>query len=198
MLTNIERFAPWLLVLLLAGCTPPQGVVREVRVPVVEVTREDAVMRHVLAYYDRLGRMTDEERNGERLRLGENPTLPQDVVEQALVLGQTRGSGDVTRAIALLLGLTRSTEPDAAPWMPVARLLATTYMASQGEQRRLEDRLEKQAQQLRDSQKKQDQLGDKVDQLNQKLDALKAIELSLPSRPADAAPAAAPATKNAP
>ena len=63
---------------------------------------------------------------------------------------------------------------------PLARLLATRYT----EQRRLEDLLDKQTQQLRDVQRR-------LDQTNDRLEALKAIERSLTSRPAASSPAAA-------
>ena len=64
---------------------------------------------------------------------------------------------------------------------PLARLLASRY----AEQRRLEEQLDKQNQQLRDVQRR-------LDQTNERLEALKAIERSLTSR-SPAAPTSAPA-----
>ena len=60
-----------------------------------------------------------------------------------------------------------------------------------GEQRRLEDLLEKQNQQTRDVQRR-------LDQTNERLEALKAIERSLTSRPPPpaTAPASAPTSRN--
>ena len=62
---------------------------------------------------------------------------------------------------------------EAAAWAPWARLLA----GRAAEQRRLEEQFDRLAQQLRDSQRR-------IDQLSEKLEALKAIERSLgPKRP---------------
>ena len=107
------------------------------------------------------------------------------LLEQALLLAQGRSPADTARALALLETLARSPSPEQQPWQPLARLL----IARIGEQRRLEDQLERQAAQLRDSQKT-------VQQLNEKLEALKAIERSLTQRatpPPPASPSSAPA-----
>jgi cell division septum initiation protein DivIVA len=59
------------------------------------------------------------------------------------------------------------------------------------DQRRLEDQVERQAQQMRDNQRDNQR---RVDQLNEKLEALKAIERSIGSR---TPPASAPGEKPA-
>lgn len=107
------------------------------------------------------------------------------LLEQALGLAQSRNPADMARALAMLEALARSPLPEQQPWQPLARLL----VARLGEQRRLEEQLERQATQLRDSQKT-------VQQLNEKLEALKAIERSLTQRaapPPTALPSSAPA-----
>ena len=110
---------------------------------------------------------------------------PATALELALALAQTRNPGDLARAISLVDPVVRSAAPDFQPWQPVARLIAVRL----AEQRRLEEQLERQAQQLRESQRN-------VQQLNEKLEALKAIERSLTNRaPAPAAPAPAPAPR---
>lgn len=116
------------------------------------------------------------------------------LLEQALVLAQSRNPADTARALAMLEPLARSPSPEQQPWAPLARLLIGRI----GEQRRLEEQLERQAGQLRDSQKT-------VQQLNEKLEALKAIERSLtqraappPPAPPPSAPAAAPASQPRP
>jgi hypothetical protein len=115
------------------------------------------------------------------------------LLEQALVLAQSRNPADLARATAMLEPLARNPLPEQQPWQPLARLL----IARIGEQRRLEEQLERQATQLRDSQKT-------VQQLNEKLEALKAIERSLtqravpPPAPPPSAPAAAPASQPRP
>jgi len=95
------------------------------------------------------------------------------VLQMALALGQTKNPADTVRALGVLEPLLRSSDPLMAPWQPWARLLAARY----AEQRRLEDHVERQNQQLREAQRRQDQLG-------QQLDALRAIERSMTPRPA--------------
>jgi hypothetical protein len=174
------------------ACTAPQPKptpaaapeIREVRVPVEvvvqvpEVSVEDHAARSFMAYYDRVRQMPAAELSREFARL-DPPANPQQVLEMALALGQTHNPGDTVRALALLDPLLKSADPLAAPWQPWARLLAARY----GEQRRLEDHVERQNQQLRDAQRRQDQL-------SQQLEALKTIERSMTTRPA--APASRP------
>ncbi|RVU45282.1 hypothetical protein EOE66_14175 [Rubrivivax rivuli] len=96
-----------------------------------------------------------------------------------LMLVNRPQAGDLARAAALL-------EPHAktpGPWRAVAQLL----LARVQEQRRLEDQIDKQGQQLREQQRR-------IDQLASQLEALKAIERSLNNpRPATPAPAPRPA-----
>ncbi len=108
------------------------------------------------------------------------PSAPALTLELALALGQLRNNGDLARALALLEPIARSTAPELQPWQPLARLLAARYL----ELRRLEDQLERQAQQLRDSQRR-------LDQTTEKLEALKNIERSLTVRPAAGSPGSA-------
>jgi hypothetical protein len=96
------------------------------------------------------------------------------------VLGYTRGNGDLVRAISLLDALLRAPAPEAAEWLPWARLLRSRYV----EQRRAEENAERQAQQLRDAQRR-------LEQAQQQLEALKAIERSLTQRPGASPPGSA-------
>ena len=91
-------------------------------------------------------------------------------LESALQLAQSRQPGDLTRAQALLEPLAR--EGAAAPWASIARLL----QARLADQRRLEEQSERQSQQLREQQRR-------LEQLAVQLEALKAIERSLATRP---------------
>ncbi len=104
----------------------------------------------------------------EAARLGDPPRGPRAALALAIVLAQTHGPGDLLRALALVEPIARSTHPAAAPWQPFARWLAVRY----AEQRRLEDQVERLAQQLREQQRR-------LDQINEKLTALRAIERSL-------------------
>jgi hypothetical protein len=140
----------------------------------------DAAIRQVMTYQDRARQLPPSELAREVARLG-NPTDPAGILELATVLGHSRGNGDIARALSVLEPLLRSTAPEAAPWQGPARWLSTRY----GEQRRLEEQVERQAQQLRDGQRR-------IEQLTQQLEALKAIERSLNARPPASGPAPSP------
>lgn len=168
----------------------PEPIVREVQVPVEvivrvpEVSPADNAARNFLAYFERVRQMPQAELSREFTRL-DPPAGPAAVLELALALGHTRNPSDTVRALGLLDPLLRSADPQVAPWQPLARLLAGRF----AEQRRVEEHVERQNQQLRDGQRRQDQL-------SQQLEALKAIERSLTARPAP--PASAPANRAAP
>lgn len=171
----------------LAPAPPPEPIIREVKVPVEvivrvpEVSPADSAARAFYAYFERVRTMPPVELSREFGRL-DPPGGPGAVLEFALALGQTRNPGDTVRALGLLDPLLKSNDPQLAPYQPLARLLATRYQ----EQRRLEDHVERQNQQLRDSQRRQEQL-------SQQLEALKAIERSLQrANPAASSP---PATR---
>jgi hypothetical protein len=155
-------------------------------------TAADLATREMLAVQERARQMPAAELAKEIARLSDTPATPRTSFELALLLGQTRNNGDLPRALGLLDGLLRSPSPEAAPYQPLARLVATRM----AEQRRLEEQVERQNQQARDSQRR-------IEQLNEKLEALKAIERSLTTRAASgAAPgasaAATPAAKGMP
>lgn len=184
--------APLLLgcVLLAAGCTattapplpaptePPPQVAPPPPPPppaapsAPAATAADIATRQVLAAHERIRALQPPELAKEQQRLGDGAASPQATVELALVLAQARRLEDSARAITLLDSLQRSSHPDAPAYQPVARLLSARI----AEQRRLEETLERQAQQARDNQRK-------LDQANEKLEALKAIERSLVTRP---------------
>ena len=136
-----------------------------------------------LAYADKVRTMGPPELGGEISRLGEPGEVPLTQVQLALALAQTRQSADLVRAQGLLQRVASSQAPEAQQLAPLARMLSARY----GEQRRVEEERDKQAQQLKDSQRR-------IDQLNERLEALRAIERSF-SRPTNhppASPAPAP------
>ncbi|RZJ09789.1 MAG: hypothetical protein EOP39_10460 [Rubrivivax sp.] len=90
-------------------------------------------------------------------------------LRKALALG--RSSADIAQATAQLDVIATSADPAAEPLKPLAALMS----ARVAEQRRLQDSIDKLNQQLRDSQRRNDQL-------NEKLEALKAIEQTLPAK----------------
>lgn len=132
------------------------------------VTLADAAVRRLLAFHERLREIGPAEMAREQARIGDAPDQPTQALELALLLAQRQQPGDLVRAVALLEPLTRATAP--APWQAPARLLhARLY-----EQRKLEEQLERQAVQVRDQQRR-------LEQLAAQLEALKAIERSLNS-----------------
>lgn len=113
--------------------------------------------------------------------------LRQAQLAAALLL--TRVPSDAQRAQALLQQLLERSDAEAASLHPLARLL----LAQQAELRRGEEQQERQAQQLRDAQRR-------IDQLNDRLEAVRALERSLGQRNAPATPIApaSPASPAAP
>lgn len=142
----------------------------------------DAIVR-MLAYAERVRVMPPAELGQEVARLGDVST-PSDQLRLSLVLSQLHQLPDLIRAQELLARVLGNADAEAQALQPLARLLASRF----GEQRRLEEQLEKQNQQVRDVQRR-------LDQTNERLEALKAIERSLASRP-PAAPASSPAPAN--
>lgn len=156
---------------------PPVVIVESVPAP-LPPPPEDLAARRVLAWHERLRTLPAAELAREQARL-QNPAGPVEVLELALLLGQVRAPGDLQRALALLDPIVRD---NSSPLTPLARLLQTRL----AEQRRLEDLAERQAQQIREQQRRIEQLGQQIEQL-------RAIERSLGSRPPPAASAPAPA-----
>jgi hypothetical protein len=138
----------------------------------------------MLAYADKVRPLGPPELAAEINRLGEPGESPMAQMQLAMALAQTRVPADLVRATALMQKVASGTTPEALQLQPLARLLAARY----NEQRRVEDEREKQAQQLRDSQRR-------IDQLTDRIEALRAIERSF-SRPSHSAPAAPPAPAN--
>lgn len=202
-----ERVLSGLLLVSLAGCAaapavvvPPPSASEPVPVcqatptPVVvceppsrmEPPAADVAARRFFAWHDQVRQMSLADLTREIARIGDPANNPQAIVQLAVVLGQTRNTADTVRALALLDPLVRSIEPDAAPWQAIARALQSRF----GEQRRVEEQLERQAGQLRDNRKQ-------IDQLNEKLEALKALERSLNKRPDAGASSPSPSTRAA-
>ncbi|WP_162241836.1 hypothetical protein [Pseudorhodoferax sp. Leaf267] len=130
----------------------------------------------LLAQADRLRRMPPQELAQELARLSEMPEAqrqPGDDLQLALALGQTRVPADLARAQGLLQRVLANPRDDARGLHPLAALLLARYT----EQRRVEDLLDKQTQQVKEQQRR-------IEQLNERLEAVRAIERSLTARPA--------------
>lgn len=149
---------------------PPVPVT--VYVPTLEPV--DVAARHLLSYQTLLLAMGPAELTREVSRLGDGSASVADTMDLALALGLTRSNGDLVRAQGLLDQVLANSAAQA--WHGLARLLSTRY----GEQRRADEQTERANQQLREAQRDNQR---KLDQLNDKLEALKSIERSLNSRP---------------
>lgn len=150
--------------------------------PHERVTPTDLAARRALAAHELVRTLSPPELAQEINRLAALPASPEVAIDLALALMQTRNGGELTRAIGLIEPLARGTAPEtpqALAAQPVARLLLARLL----DMRRLEDLLDKRNQELRDSQRE-------VKQLNEKLEALKAIERSL--EPRSSAPMSSP------
>ena len=168
--------------------------------PIEAATPTDLASRHALAIHDQLRALPLNELALEIARLSALPPAPDTSIDLAMALLLTRNGGEQNRAIALIEPLAKGATPASEAWQPIARLLQARLL----ELRRLEDLLDRRNQELRDSQRD-------VKQLNEKLEALKAIERSLAPRPmssaapgtvvngaANASPASAPRAKAVP
>ena len=188
----------------LAGCAtapiPPNVALVTTAAPAIQPTPEPAVappgplaaesdepttppkdlLRDTLAYADRTLSASSTELARETARLSDlDENKPSRAMRLALVLAQTRQPADTARALGLVQRTL--TNPAAQDLHPLARLLEARLT----QQRRLEEQLERQAQQLRDAQRRNDQL-------SERLEAVRAIERSLTTRPAPAAPVTPP------
>lgn len=193
------RALPWALALsLAAGCTVPTpspagpGMATATKpapaappAPSIAAPSEVDAVTPLLAYADRLRNLPGPELAQEITRLG-NAASAGDQLRLALTLSQTRQLPDLVRAQDLLQRALANNSEEARPLHALARLLAARF----AEQRRVEDQLERQNQQLRELQRR-------LEQTQDKLDALKEIERSLSNRPA-AAPAPPPRGRTRP
>lgn len=124
-----------------------------------------------LLYADRLRTMGPGELAAEQAQIGEPGSSAERQMQLALVLSQTHVPVDTARALGLLQRVAASNAPEAIELRPLARLLAGRLH----EARRLEDQADRLAQQLRESQRR-------IDVLNDRLEAMRAIERSLTPR----------------
>lgn len=130
----------------------------------------------LLNYHQALRRMSQGELLKELSGFNAQAKSPKLSLQTAMILMLTRGNGDLPRAQLLLDSVAASAEPEAEPLKPLSQLLASNC----AEARRLAEHADKLALQLKDSQRRNEQLSDM-------LEGLKAIERSLPTRPAASA-----------
>ena len=144
-------------------------------------------LRRVLSQTDHIVGLSGPELNKEITHLSAVEEMePENPLLLAVALSHTRQAVDTARALGLVQRvLTNSTTQEAQALHPLARLIEARLL----QQRRLEDQVDKQNQQLRDAQRRNDQL-------NERLEAVRAIERSLTTRPASPLSTPAPGTGN--
>lgn len=141
----------------------------------------------VLARTDRTLRLAPADLAREIARLGEAEDASAETpLLLATALAQTRQPADTARALGLVQRVLSNQAEAAQALHPLARWMEARLL----QQRRLEEQLERQAQQLRDAQRRNDQL-------NERLEAVRAIERSLTTRPGPAPATPAPAAGSA-
>lgn len=122
-----------------------------------------------IAYAERVRTLPAGELAQEVQRLGDSSYTALRGTQLALALAQTRTPASAARAQSLLQRVLADTGAEARGLHGFARLL----VAQLAEQRRVDEQAERQAQQLRDAQRR-------IEQLNDRLEAVRAIERSLP------------------
>jgi enoyl-CoA hydratase/carnithine racemase len=141
------------------------------------------VITALLTYAERLRVLNPTDLAAEIVVLGDPGNVPLRQMQLGLALMHTHLPADTARSLGLMQRVVGHPGPESLQLKPLARLMAERLT----EMRRLEDTAERQAQQLRESQRR-------IEQLNERLEAMRAIERSLNSRPSAAPvpPASAP------
>jgi hypothetical protein len=168
---NISPTLPWLaLALLLGGCASraPEAPATTTTIKLVTTV---GGMDDLLAYHHSLKRLSAAELGRELQALNARQGGAMLAMQKALVLGLTHDSTDLARAQVQLGNVLTATDSDALALKPLAELLVSNY----AEMRRLSETADKAAQQSKESQRR-------LDQLNDKLEALKNIERTLPGQ----------------
>ena len=140
----------------------------------------------VLDYSDRIRGLQPADVTQEITRIGDAGNSPVRLTQLAIALLFTKQPPNTQRAQALLQRVLNQKEPDAVALHSLVRLISVQL----AETRREEEQLDRLSQQLRDAQRRNDQL-------NERLEAVRAIERSLPTRPASAVSGAASAPASA-
>lgn len=159
--------------------TPPEPVacVPEPQ-PAAEVDVTPSPVGILLAYHQNLRALSPAELAREMASLNSQDKTPMLSMRKAMVLSTSRATNELSLAQIHLDTVLSATDDESEALKPLARLLGTQW----AEQRRLSESLDRLNTQARDNQRK-------TEQLNEKLEALKAIERTLPASPAAPGPA---------
>ncbi len=126
----------------------------------------------MLRYMAELGTLTSAGLSAELAALGDPGNDVDKQLRVALTLINHRRSADTAKALGLLQKVEASSDAIVEPLKPLVRVLEARLM----EQRRLEDQADRQAQVVREYQRK-------IEALNRRLEAMRAIERSLSPNP---------------
>ena len=166
-----------LMALALAACAvpPPAPVIKPAPAPVcpppLPIPAELVSLKTLLNYQYELRLLSPADLTRELASLNEQtPPSPELSMRKALVLSLGHTSAELTLAQGQVDAVMNSADPQAESLKPLASLIGVRI----GEQKRLMDGADKLNQQLRESQRR-------GDQLSEKLEALKAIEHTLPA-----------------
>lgn len=132
----------------------------------------------MLAYHRALDNASQAELSKELAALNHAPAGAETEVRKAIVLSAMRDGARLVRARTILAGVLLMDDPDALALRPLVEWM----ISNNTELRRLALLGDKQAQQLKDLQRR-------FDQSNEKLEAMKRIESSQPASPIEIAPA---------
>lgn len=140
---------------------------------------EGQAAARLLRYADRVRGLTPAELALEIAALGDPGQVPERQLQLSLALLQMNQPVETARALGLAQRVANSLSPESAPLKPLARLLVQRLM----EHRKIEETLDKQNAQLREQTRR-------IEQLNDRLEAMRAIERSINARPPATAPRA--------
>lgn len=133
--------------------------------------RDNGGVPGLLRYADRVRALTPPELASEIAALGEPGPQPARQLQLAIALMHSSQPVDTARALGLAQRAAGNSTEEAAPYRSLARLLANRLL----EQRKLEDTADRQTQLARELQRR-------IDQLNDRLEAMRAIERSINNR----------------
>ncbi|MEC5160063.1 MULTISPECIES: hypothetical protein [unclassified Janthinobacterium] len=167
--------------LLLAACAvkpaPPAPVAACPPPPVAAAPAPDGAVNELLAFQAGLRALPQAELGRALVELNRQDASAKATVRRAMLLAALRGAGDLGRAQALLDGVAQAAAPDEQRLKPLAQFLAAGY----ADARRQDEAADKLNQQVREAQRRNEQL-------NEKLEALKNIERTMSVRPAASVP----------
>lgn len=153
--------------LLLAACAAPAP---DAPTSSIKLIHSASNTDELLAYNVHLRKLPAAELGRELQRVNGYPAGPSNTVRRAMVLSLTRDPIDLAKAEAQLWNVMGDNSVEAEKLKPLVQLLLGYY----ADLRRVADNAEKSSVQAKEAQRK-------VDQLNDKLEALKNIERSLPA-----------------